>query len=197
MQRRNNTDRRIIIAGSGGQGILLLGRLISYISMISGMNVTWFPSYGAEMRGGTANCSVVVSKDRIGSPLVTTTDILVVMNCPSLKRFLPRVVEGGTVIYDASMISREKCDTDDFNRLSLYNAVGINASEEATRMGSVKYANMFLLGAFLAMTYDSLDQQVLKLSFEKTLSKRHHSSIPKNIEAVQRGFKLAKESIGD
>ncbi|NOX21380.1 MAG: 2-oxoacid:ferredoxin oxidoreductase subunit gamma [Nitrospirae bacterium] len=194
MQKNNNPDKRIIIAGSGGQGILLLGRLISYIAMLSGMNVTWFPSYGAEMRGGTANCSVVVSKNRIGSPLVTTTDILVVMNCPSLKRFLPRVIQGGTVIYDSSMISDEKCGTDHFSRLSLYNTVGIKASEEAIRMGSIKFANMFLLGAFLATTFNSIDQQLLKLSFEKTLSKRHHRSIPKNIEAVLEGFRLAQKS---
>ena len=194
-QTTNSKDTRVIIAGSGGQGILLLGRLISYISMYNGMNVTWFPSYGAEMRGGTANCSVVISQNRIGSPLVTKTDILVVMNCPSLKKFLPRLKQGGIVIYDSSMVSAKKCDESDFVKLkSLYRSVGINASEEASKIGSVKYANMFLLGAFLAVTLDKIDRKTLETSFEQTLSKRHHNTIPTNLKAVERGFELAREN---
>ncbi len=181
-------EKSIIIAGYGGQGILLLGRLVAYTAMLKGLNVTWFPAYGAEMRGGTANCTVIMSNSRIGSPVVTSTDMLIVMNCPSMIKFLPRLKERGTLIYDSSMVSSEKCGIDDFKkRLNGVKAYGIPATEEASRLGSTRAANMFLLGAFLSIVFPDIETSLLEATFKKALSKRHHHTIETNLKAVQQG----------
>src|SRR5208283_1066042 len=99
-------EHTIIIAGSGGQGILFLGRLMAYATMLEGKEVTWMPSYGAEMRGGTANCTVVISDEMIGSPVVRNPCILVVMNDASYSRFVCKLLPGGTLLYDSSFIKR-------------------------------------------------------------------------------------------
>ena len=190
----NNKEQSIIIAGYGGQGILLLGRLIAYTAMFKGLNVTWFPAYGAEMRGGTANCTVVMSHSRIGSPVVTSPDMLIAMNCPSLERFLPRLKERGTLIYDSSMVSPEKCGIEDFKkRLNGISAYSVPATEEASRLGSTRYANMFLLGAFLSMVFPDIEPALLDATFKKALSRRHHHTIETNLKAVHQGASLIRQ----
>ena len=97
-------EKRIIIAGSGGQGVLFFGKLLAYAAMLEGREVTWFPSYGAEMRGGTANCTVIISDSMIGSPVIGNPDVLVVMNDDSYRRFVEKLSPGGILIYDSSQI---------------------------------------------------------------------------------------------
>jgi len=135
----------------------------------------------------------VMSESRIGSPVVTSPDMLIVMNCPSLERFLPRLKERATLIYDSSMVSSEKCGIKDLKeRLNGISAYGIPATEEATRLGSKRYANMFLLGAFLSLVFPDIEPSVLETTFKKALSSRHHHTIETNLKALQLGAELLK-----
>ncbi len=181
-------DKGIIIAGSGGQGILLLGRLIAYTGMLAGKNVTWFPSYGAEMRGGTANCTVVISDEVVGSPIIERPDMLIILNCPSLKKFISRLKPEGSLIYDASLVSSEKCGMNGFeDDSSSYRLYGVNASDEASALGSIKFANMVLFGAFLKIS-GLANLTVAEEALKSTLASRHHHLIPTNLEAIRRGY---------
>ncbi len=179
-------EKGIIIAGSGGQGILLLGRLIAYTSMLEGRNVTWFPSYGAEMRGGTANCTVLISDEVIGSPVVQNPDILIVFNCLSLERFLPRLKREGTVFYDSSLVTPEKCGRPGMLDGCLH-SVAVEASAEAARLGSIRFANMVMFGAFLRVTGLS-GLSVSEEALRAILPDRHHDLIPGNLRAIERGY---------
>jgi 2-oxoacid:acceptor oxidoreductase, gamma subunit, pyruvate/2-ketoisovalerate family len=138
-------DHEIIFAGFGGQGILSMGKFLAYAGMDEGFNVSWLPSYGPEMRGGTANCSVIVTEENIGSPIVTQATALVVMNRPSLDKFEGTVVKGGLVIKDSSLIDRD-VERKDIEVLS------IPATEIADGIGDKKIANMVLLGALVKKT---------------------------------------------
>lgn len=181
-------ERGIIIAGSGGQGILSLGRLIAYTAMLEGKNVTCFPSYGAEMRGGTANCTVIISKDTIGSPIVKNPDILIIFNCLSLERFLCRLRKGGVLFYDSSLISKERCNNSLVeNNSPDYISYSIAASEEASLLGSIKYANMVMFGAFLKVTALSKLSKV-ENPLRKILRKQNHFLITENLKAIEEGF---------
>ena len=183
-------EKSIIIAGSGGQGILLLGRLIAYTTMLKGKNVAWFPSYGAEMRGGTANCTVIVSDNTIGSPAVRNPDILIVFNCLSLDRFLSRLKKGGTLFYDASLITDDRCERPEIVRAeSNFRSVGVEASGEAARLGSIKYANMVMFGALLRITRLSGLSNSEK-ALRAIVPERHHALIPENLKAIKRGYEL-------
>jgi len=138
-------ETRIIIAGAGGQGILFLGKTITQAGMIEGKHVTWYPSYGAEMRGGTANCTVILSDEMIGSPVVQTPDILIAMNRASLEKFQPSLKKEGLLFFDSSLI----------NGVALRNAVipvGVPATKIADTIGDTKAANMVMLGALIAET---------------------------------------------
>ncbi len=183
-------EKSIIISGSGGQGILLFGRLIAHTLMIEGKNVTYFPSYGAEIRGGTANCSVIVSDDLIGSPLVINPDILIVFNCPSLERFLPRLQREGVLFYDSSLITSDGCD-----RLSVvdetsdFHSFGVEASGKAAGLGSIRYANMVMFGALLRKTVIS-DLSKAEKGLRALVSERHRALIPGNLEAIKVGYEL-------
>ncbi len=185
-------EQGVIVAGSGGQGVLLLGRLIAYTGMLSDKNVTWFPSYGAEMRGGTANCTVVISDETVGSPIVENPDHLIVMNCPSLKRFIGRLRERGTLIYDSSLINEETCLNGDLADLKVFDAYGVPASDEASRLGSIKFANMVLFGAFLRAS-GLADITTAEEALHEILPRRHHRLIETNIKAIGRGFSIMEE----
>jgi 2-oxoglutarate ferredoxin oxidoreductase subunit gamma len=132
--------KKLIIAGFGGQGILLLGQLIAYSAMTEGKEVTWLPSYGPEMRGGTANCSVIISEKPIASPVISSPDILIAMNKPSLTKFLSKTQKGGSVFVNSTLIDI-KADRDDIN------AVYVAASGLAHNLGTEKAANIYMLGA--------------------------------------------------
>ncbi len=182
-------EKGIIIAGSGGQGILLFGRLIAYTLMLEGKNVTYFPAYGAEVRGGTANCTVILSDEFIGSPSVTNPDILVVFNRPSLDRFLSRLKKGGVLFYDSSLISDDDCSRTLQSVDAGLHVFRVPASAEAARLGSIKYANMVMFGAFLKKALASNISRAEK-ALRALVSERHAALIPHNIEAIRAGYEF-------
>lgn len=139
------TNHEIIFAGFGGQGILSMGKFLAYAGMDEGFNVSWLPSYGPEMRGGTANCCVIVTDENIGSPIVTNATALVVMNRPSLDKFEKSVVPGGIIIRDSTLVDR------DIERNDAV-VISIPATEMADELGNKKIANMILLGALIKKT---------------------------------------------
>jgi 2-oxoglutarate ferredoxin oxidoreductase subunit gamma len=139
-------ESRIIIAGSGGQGILFFGKLLAYAAMIEGREITWFPSYGAEIRGGTATCTVVISDDIIGSPVIKQADILIAMNEASYNKYIDRLVPGGLLIYDSSHIHPSSGRRDDIRSFP------VPASDIAAESGRAGSANMALTGAFSALS---------------------------------------------
>lgn len=138
-------EQQLICAGFGGQGILSMGKFLAYAGMDSNMNVSWLPSYGPEMRGGTANCSVVISDELVGSPVVTELDSVIVMNRPSLDKFEEMLQPGGLVVLDSDIVDRMP-ERDDVE------VIAIPAQTEAEKIGSKKIANMILLGAYVKKT---------------------------------------------
>ena len=150
-------EERIIVAGFGGQGVVLMGKLLAYAGMLEGKNVTCLPSYGPEMRGGTANCMVTVSTRKIGSPYVTEPSSLIVMNLPSLDRFESMVESGGCILVNSSLVRREVARSD-------VTAASVQANQIAEELGNVRVANMVALGAFakvrpcLLYTSDAADE---------------------------------------
>jgi 2-oxoglutarate ferredoxin oxidoreductase subunit gamma len=137
-------SHEIVIAGFGGQGVLFLGEVLARAGMREGREVTWLPSYGPEQRGGTANCTVVIGDEPIGSPVVADPSILIVLNRPSLDRFEPQVRPGGMIVYDSTMVTRAPIRTD-------VSVVAVPATAVASGLGSTRAANVVLLGALLAI----------------------------------------------
>lgn len=180
----------ILVAGSGGQGVVFLGRLIAYGGMLEGREVTCFPSYGAEMRGGTANCTVIISEEMIGSPITMNTDILIVMNEASLRRFQPRVKPNGLLIFDSSLIRAPEIRSD-------VNAFGIPASEMAASITHIKPANMIMLGALLGLT-GLLGEDNAVNALKRLTPEKRKQTIEKNREAIRKGIAYIadKESKG-
>ncbi len=174
-------SQEIIFAGFGGQGILSMGKFLSYAGMDEGMNVSWCPSYGPEMRGGTANCSVIVSDEQIGSPIVNDPTSIVVMNRPSLDKFEHMVEKGGLVIIDSDLVDRD-VDRDDVE------VIKIPAQTIAKEIGSQKIANMVLLGAFVEKT------GIIKMeSLLNTLkSKGKEAFFEVNKKALEKGAEFVK-----
>ena len=183
MKLNETIDQEIKIAGFGGQGVLSLGVWLSEIGMREDLEVSWIPSYGPEMRGGTANCHVKLSREAIGSPLVTHPTVLVAMNRPSLEKFEDDVIEGGAILWDSSLIDIEP-KREDITRIP------IPATEIAKELGNTKTSNVVILGV-LAGYSDFLDpmvvQQVLPLIFKK----RHLLEI--NLKAFQKGLELGRQ----
>lgn len=178
-----NTD--VIMAGFGGQGILLIGNLLSYAAMEEGRRVTYFPAYGVEMRGGTANCTVVVSDEEIGSPVVGRPSSVIVMNGPSLERFRQSVKEGGTLILNRSLVDPGKVDRGDVR------VVAVPANDIAREIGSPQLASMVALGAYAGLTGVVAVESLVR-AMPNVIPKRNERFIPLNIEAVRRGAALAR-----
>jgi 2-oxoglutarate ferredoxin oxidoreductase subunit gamma len=174
----------IMLAGFGGQGILFAGQLLAYAAMDSGKEVTWIPSYGPEMRGGTANCTVIVADDEIGSPTVRNPKAVMAFNLPSFDKYEPLVVPGGVVIANASLINR------DFERQDI-TGVMIPAEEIAEALGNRRMANMVMLGALLAKL-PVLPVETVKKALEDHLPERHHHLLGLNYEALQKGIEYAQ-----
>lgn len=167
-------------AGFGGQGVLSFGYALANISMGQNYNVSWLPSYGPEMRGGTANCSVKVSKDRIGSPIIDNPTTLLAMNGPSLDKFADDVMPGGIILYDSGIISDKPKRKD-------LRIIGINATKEADKLGSTKAANMVMLGAYAKLTgYIDPDYAIRALPLIIKKAKFHKL----NEAAFKLGFSL-------
>ncbi len=174
----------LTIAGFGGQGVMVMGQLLSYAGMREGKNVSWIPAYGPEMRGGTANCSVVISEEPIGSPIVTEPTTAIVMNRPSMDRFESAVRPGGLLIYNSSLIDRKPERTD-------IRIIAVPAVEIAREVGSDRVANMCVLGTYVAATGVVSFESVAEC-LKEVLPERRHNLIPLNIEAIKRGAELAK-----
>lgn len=138
-------QQEMLFAGFGGQGILSMAKFLAYAGMDADMGVSWLPSYGPEMRGGTCNCSVILTDDEVGSPIVLTPDTLIAMNRPSLDKFEHTIKKGGLAIIDSDLVQRDVERTD-------IEVIAIPAQSEAAKVGSAKIANMVLLGALVAKT---------------------------------------------
>ncbi len=169
----------IIISGFGGQGTLYAGQLLSYAAMDSGKHVTWIPSYGPEMRGGTANCTVVVSDDEIGSPISKNPKAVLAMNLPSMEKYEPLMPAGGYFIINSSMVNREVKRTD------LHIAM-IPANEIAEELGNQKAANMVMLGSLISNS-GILDLNDLKKALDNHTPERLKKFVAQNIAALERG----------
>lgn len=174
----------IIFAGFGGQGVLSMGQVIAYAAMIENKEVSWMPSYGPEMRGGTANCTVIVSPNRISSPTVSKYDSAVVLNQPSLEKFESCVKPGGLLLYEESTIVTPPSRTD-------IEVIVVPGNEEALKLNKKQVANMILLGAFLEKVPLVSIDSILK-ALRKVLPERHHHLIPINEQALIRGKEIAK-----
>lgn len=169
----------LIIAGFGGQGVMLLGRLLTYAGMLENKHVSWIPSYGPEMRGGTANCSVIVSEEIIGSPVVAEPTVLIALNKPSLDKFLPKVRPGGSVIINSSIITANKMRGD----IAAYQ---VPMNDLAQQCGNARALNMVAMGALIALT-DIIYIETLQGTLEKNF-KNNPETITANIQAVRRGM---------
>jgi 2-oxoisovalerate ferredoxin oxidoreductase beta subunit len=178
---------RIKIAGFGGQGVLFLGKLMAEAGMREGYHVSWLPSYGPEMRGGTANCHVSISTEAIGSPLVSEPTVLIAMNRPSLEKFEPEVAAGGLIIYDSSLIDKAPARQD-------VEVIALPATALADEIGSAKTANMVAFGAFVRRT-GLLDETGIFQVVEAVTKKRQ--LLDMNIKAVEAGMRVAREQMAE
>jgi 2-oxoglutarate ferredoxin oxidoreductase subunit gamma len=176
-------QQEIIISGFGGQGTLFAGQLLAYAAMDSGYHVTWIPSYGPEMRGGKARCTVVVSDEAIGSPLVRRPSAAVVLNIPSMEAFEPVVKSSGVLIVNSSLVPQksERTDLDVFY---------VPASDMATEMGNVRIANVICLGAVMQAT-GVVSLEAIEQALDDHLPERHRKLLGLNKEALRKGAALA------
>lgn len=176
-------EERIICAGFGGQGVLLIGQLLALAAMADGKEVSWLPSYGPEMRGGTASCSVILSDEPVGAPVVSEATAAIVMNKPSLLKFEKAVVEGGLLVINSSLIDIQTSRAD-------VRAVLVPANEIALELGNARVANMVMLGAYLQVTgYPDIEQAMGALKSYFGPKKEH--LLPINREAIERGMACA------
>jgi 2-oxoglutarate ferredoxin oxidoreductase subunit gamma len=169
----------ILVAGFGGQGVLFAGQVLAYAAMDEGLQVTWFPSYGPEMRGGTANCTVIIADEEIGSPLVLNPQAAIVMNLPSFDKYEPLVRPEGALILNASLINREAARTD-------LDVIFVPANEIAEELGNKRLTNMVLLGALLARL-PVLSVESIQRALKEHLPERHQHLLPLNYQALQTG----------
>ncbi len=172
----------IIIAGFGGQGILSMGKILAYAGMMQDKEVSWFPSYGPEMRGGTANVTVIISDERISSPILNQFDTAIILNQQSMDKFEDSIKKGGLLIYDPNGITRHPVRTD----IDIYT---IDAAYESSRMKSSKVFNMIVLGGFLKLK-PLIDPEHMHLGLEKSLPSRHHNLIVENEKAIEKGKEI-------
>ncbi|HOP08115.1 MAG TPA: 2-oxoacid:acceptor oxidoreductase family protein [candidate division Zixibacteria bacterium] len=177
----------VLFAGFGGQGIMTAGQLLAYAGIAEGKQVAWIPSYGPEMRGGTAYCMVVISDTRIGSPIISNPRCAVVFNRPSFDKFVPRIKPQGLSIVNSSLID-VTTDRDDITELL------VPANDIAMKIGNPKAANIAVLGAFIGATevvgYDTIKDTIkLKLGKKK-------EALPVNMKALEEGYKLSREVLG-
>ncbi len=176
---------RIISAGFGGQGVMAIGQILAYAGMVEGKQVSWYPAYGPEMRGGAANCSIVISDEPIGSPVVTKSDTLIAMNAPALDKFINNVKEGGIVLVNSSLIEGviEKAN------LRVHY---IPASDIANDLGNPKIANMVMVGAYIELTKFA-SQDSIKQAYGKVFGESKMKYYEMNKEAMDRGSKLVRK----
>ena len=170
---------RLLFAGFGGQGLLFMGKVLAYAGLLEEQQVSWLPSYGPEMKGGTANCSVILSDTPIGSPIVLEPDVLVAMNLPSFTRFAPHIQKGGLLIADSSLID-VKSEREDLR------AFYVPATQMASDEGLDGLANMILLGKLLAEV-NLVRPETVRLAVEKSVPPRKTALLEGNLKAIARG----------
>lgn len=175
----------IIIAGFGGQGVLSMGKILAYSGLMEDKEVTWMPAYGPEQRGGTANVTVIVSEERISSPILSQYDVAIVLNQPSLDKFESKVKPGGILIYDGFGIINPPTRKD----LNVYR---IDAMDKAAELKNSKVFNMIVLGGLLKVC-PIVSTNGLNKALYKTLPERHHGLIPLNMEAVEAGGQIIEK----
>ncbi|GAB4566747.1 MAG: 2-oxoacid:acceptor oxidoreductase family protein [Anaerolineae bacterium] len=179
----------VIIAGFGGQGILFAGQILAQAALIRGLHVTWLPSYGPEMRGGTAHCTVVISDDEIGSPVVHRPSCAIVLNAPSFEKYEPLVAPGGILVYNSSLIEASSARTD-------VSFVAIAANQIAQELGDLRVANMAALGALVAASSglrQGIGLDTIAAALEEHLPQRHRDRLPQNLMALRRGADVVRE----
>jgi 2-oxoglutarate ferredoxin oxidoreductase subunit gamma len=177
----------LLIAGFGGQGVLSMGMTLAYAGMEAGKQISWMPSYGPEMRGGTANCIVIVSDARISSPIIGRFDTVIVLNQPSMDKFERSVKPGGLLLYESTNILTPPTRTD-------VRVVPIPASEEAARMQNLRIMNMIVLGAFLGLTH-VVEVDAVMEALREVLPERYHHLLPLNEQALRRGMELCSQAV--
>lgn len=171
---------QLLIAGFGGQGVLFAGKFLAYKGLLEGRQLSWLPSYGPEMRGGTANCSVILSDEPVGSPIVSKPDVLIAMNLPSLDKYEDAVVSGGTILVDSTLIERKVRRED-------VRVFYVPSTALAQQIGAPTLANMIMVGKFIretgAVSYENLED-----ALKKVVSARHQDLFDINLKAVQCGY---------
>ena len=179
----DGSREEVVIAGFGGQGTMLAGKLLAQTAMKTGKEVTYMPSYGAEVRGGTANCMVIIAESEIACPVVGRPDSLIVMNKASLTKFGPRLKTGGLLVMNSSLIDIEPQLDETIE------VVKVPADEIAVELGNQKAANMVALGAYLQKrsATGGLGPEVAAEALPDVLAKRYHKTLPVNTEAIRRG----------
>lgn len=174
----------VVIAGFGGQGVLSMGMILCYSGMMENKEVSWMPSYGPEMRGGTANCIAIVSDEKVSSPIIAKFDTVIALNQPSVDKFESMVKPGGLLIYESTNIIVPPTRSD-------IEIIGIPASAEAAKMKNTKIMNMIVLGAFLKKKPIIKFENIIE-GLKEVLPERYHHLIPLNTEALNKGMELAE-----
>jgi 2-oxoglutarate ferredoxin oxidoreductase subunit gamma len=177
----------IIIAGFGGQGVMSMGQLLAYAGMLEGKYVSWLPSYGPEQRGGTANCSVVISDEPVGSPVVSRPSAAIILNNPSFDKFEPQIRSGGLLILNSSLVTQKTTRKD-------RKVIEVKATDLANELGNTQVANMILLGTYLANTRFISFHSVVH-SLNKVLSPEKSHLIELNSKALEKGASFVLEHI--
>ncbi len=176
---------QVIIAGFGGQGVMLIGQILSYVATNEELNTVWIPSYGPETRGGTANCSVSISEEMINSPIVTAPDSVIAMNLPSLQKFEPKLKKDGILLVNNSAVK-------DYDYRKDLRVIELDANKEALELGNLKVANMILLGAYIEVT-KVFEKDAITNIFKKIFSGDKAKLIDLNVRALERGMEIAKQ----
>lgn len=172
-------SKQVIVAGFGGQGVMFLGQMLAYLGTEKGENSLWYPSYGPETRGGTANCSITISKQLINSPVFSEADTLVILNKPSLDKFREKIKEDGDIIYNSSLILEDfKCEKG--------NVYPIPVNELAVELGNLQVANMIMLGAYLELNQE-FPQDLVEKVLKDRLGERRMSFFEINMKAISTG----------
>jgi len=174
----------VIMAGTGGQGVMIMGQLLAYAAMLEGRQVVWFPAYGPEARGGTAECTVIISSEEIGSPISSNPDTLVGMHDFLFSKFMPNVKPGGRLLVNTSLIDSSTLRTD-------CKVLGLPANKVAEDIGSVQSANMVVLGAYAAMS-GIIKVESLLAALPNVFPPHRHHLIPLNEKAIRKGAELAE-----
>lgn len=182
-------EKSLIISGFGGQGVLLIGNLVAQAALNKGLEVAYMPSYGVEMRGGAAMCTVVIADKQVSSPVVGRPDSFIAFTEPALLKFAVRVKEGGLLILNSGMINMGKLNRNDIR------VVPVDFRKEAEAIGNPRGMNMIALGVYLALE-NTVSVEAIEEAFPDVIAEKYHKFIPSNMETIKRGMEIGKEFLG-